>query len=427
MEGRRNRVAGWKWSLFFSWAAVVGWFPATVVARAPKPVSEAALQLHRDALVFDGHNNLARAILKSKDHDPEKIDLNRFQTGLHTDLPRLRQGGVGAQYFATYVSPESVKKDNAVRETLEQIEVIKQLLRRYPESWELAGSSEDVLRLRGEGRLAGLIAIENGEAIDGSLAVLRTYYQAGVRCLAVTHDDTHGWADAALDKSKHGGLSKFGEQVVAEANRLGIVLDLAHAAESTIRDTLASSAAPVMFSHTGTHHLAPHPRNLSDEVLRLVARNGGVVQVNFFAGFLTAESVKSYQDRSKAAHELRKSFKTEEQYRLALQQWLKEHPLPTTTVADVVDHIDHIVSVAGIDHVGLGSNFDGIVSVPRELEDVSCFPRITQELFDRGYTAEQIQKILGQNTLRVLREVERVASRGGVPDSPIASAQRVNQ
>ena len=427
MESCRNQGAGWNWGLFLSWAALAGLSPVALVAQSPKPISETALQLHRSALVFDGHNNLVRAVLKSKDHDPATIDLNRFQAGLHTDLPRLRQGGLGAEYFATYVSPESVKKGNAVRETLEQIEAIKQLLRRYPESWEFAGSSQDVLRLRGEGRLAGLIAIENGEAVDGSLAVLRTYYQAGVRCLAVTHDDTHGWADAALDKSKHDGLSKFGEQVVAEANRLGIVLDLAHAAESTIRDTLSISSAPVLFSHTGAHELAPHPRNLSDDILRLVAQNGGVVQVNFFAGFLTKQTVKSYQDRSKAAHELRKSFKTEEQYRLALQQWLKEHPLPPTTVADVVDHIDHIVAVAGIDHVGLGSNFDGIVSIPKELEDVSCFPRITQELLDRGYTSEQIMKILGQNTLRVLREVERVASRSGAPDSPIASAQRVDQ
>ena len=405
----------WLLSTFLtSWILVHG----SLNAEHPTPVSDRALQLHRDSLVFDAHNNLVRALLRRKDVTIESVDLMRFQQGLHTDLPRLKQGGLGAEFFATYVSRESVKNGTSVADTLEQIEATKRLLQRYPDAWELATSTSDVLRLRNQQKLAGLIAIENGDAISDSLAVLRSYYQSGVRCLSITHDDTHSWADAALDKSVHDGLSKFGEQVVAEANRLGMVLDLSHASEATIRDTLTTSKAPIIFSHSGTSKIAPHPRNLSDDVLRLVAKNGGVVHVNFFSAFLTADSIKAYKVRSKAAHELRKTFKSDEQYRLALDGWLKEHPLPTTTVSDVVDHIQHIVAIAGVDHVGLGSNFDGIVSVPRDLNDVSCFPRVTQELLDRGFAPEQIRKILGENTLRVLSSVEQVAKSSATERRP---------
>jgi membrane dipeptidase len=392
------------------------------LGNEPGSVSPQAREIHESSLLFDGHNNLVTSLLRKKDVSIGAIDLNRFQQGLHTDIPRLRQGGVGAEYFATYVSSKSVKDGTAVKDTLEQVEAIKQLLNRYPEVWGLATTSDDIQRLRQERKVAGLIAIENGDAIMGSLAVLRSYYQAGVRCLAVTHDDTHGWADAALDKSQHGGLSSFGEKVVEEANRLGIVLDLSHASSETIADVLTISRAPVLFSHSAAHKVAPHPRNLTDDDLRLVAKNGGVVHVNFFPAFLTAKSVAAYKKRSEAAREFRKSFKNEQQYQLALPRWLAENPLPVTTVADVVDQIDHIVSVAGIDHVGLGSNFDGIVSVPKDLDDVSCFPRITQALLDRGYEPEQIRKILGENTLRVLRDVEQVAASSRNQDGTIAAA-----
>ena len=412
------------------WLFGVAWLKTGFIHGAePIQVSQQALELHRESLVFDAHNNLVASLLRQKGVAFESIDLTRFQPGLQTDLPRLRQGGLGAEFFATYVSPDSVKKGTAVRETLEQIDKLKQLLRRYPDEWELASSTDDIVRLHKEHKLAGLIAIENGNAIDGSLAILRSYQQAGVRCMALTHDDTHSWADAALDKAKHRGLSDFGEQVVAEMNRLGMVIDLSHASDETIRDTLAISRAPDVFSHSGAYQIGPHPRNVSDEILRLVAKNDGVVQVNFFAGFLTAKTVAAYQQRSQSAYELRKTFRTDEQYQLALQQWLKEHPLPTTTVADVADHIAHIIEVAGVDHVGLGSNFDGIVSVPQDLDDVSCFPRVTQELLNRDYTPEQIRKILGQNMLRVIREVEQAASSatGSADRSPLASRNSTAQ
>jgi membrane dipeptidase len=389
----------------------------TVQSAEPTKLTNEALELHRQVLVFDGHNSLVAQLRKRKDLTVETVDLNRLQPGLHTDIPRLRQGGVGAQIFATYVSLESVKKGAAVKETLEQIEQFRRLTERFPDAFELATGASDVQRIRQAGKVACVIAIEGGHMIDGSLAVLHAYHQAGARCMALTHDETHGWADAALDASTHKGLTAFGESVVREMNRLGMVIDLSHASVETVQDTVKLSQAPVIFSHSGAAKLAPHPRNVSDEVLRLVATNGGVVHVNFFSGFLTAKSVEAYQKRSLAANDLRKTFKTPQQFELALTQWLADNPLPTTAVSDVVDHIDHIVSVAGIDHVGLGSNFDGMVSVPRNLEDVSCFPYVTQELLKRGYNSDQVRKILGGNTLRVLKSVEDTASS---PTTPIA-------
>ena len=384
------------------------------IAAEPTRMTDEALELHRQSFVFDGHNNLAMQLRKQFGLTVDSVDLNASQSKLHTDIPRLRRGGVGAEFFATYVSADSVKKGTAVRETLEQIDQIARLVKRHSDAMEWAGSTADLDRIHKADKVSALIAVEGGNAIESSLVVLQTYFKAGARCLALTHDDTTDWADAALDKAKHKGLAKFGEQVVVEMNRLGMVIDLSHASEETSLDALTVSKAPVIFSHTGAHKLAPHPRNVSDDVLKAVAKNGGVVMVNFYSGFLTAETVKAYEKRTKAAADLRKSFKTDEQFQVALVAWLKEHPLPTTGVKDVVDHIDHIGKVAGFDHVGLGSNFDGVVSLPQNLEDVSCFPHLTQEMLNRGYSTEQIQKVLGGNAQRVLREVEFVAK----SDSP---------
>lgn len=393
------------------------------LAAEPNKMTDEALDLHRKSFVFDGHNNLAMQLRKRADLRTDSVDLTAPQPMLHTDIPRLRQGGVGAEFFATYVSSDSVKQGTAVRETLEQIDQIATLVRRHSSDLEWAGSMADLERNHNAHKVSALIAIEGGNAIENSLVVLRTYYQAGARCMALTHDDTTDWADAALDKAKHKGLTKFGEQVVAEMNQLGMVIDLSHASEETALDTVAVSKAPVIFSHTGAHKLAPYPRNVSDDVLKAVAKNGGVVMVNFYSGFLTAESVKAYEKRTKAAAELRKSFKTDEQFQAALVAWLKENPLPKTSVKDVVDHIDHIGKVAGFNHVGLGSNFDGVVSLPQDLTDVSCFPQLTQEMLNRGYSHEQIQKVLGGNARRLIREVEAVAKSGSpaVP-APITAA-----
>jgi len=392
------------------------------IAAEPTRMTDEALTLHRQSFVFDGHNNLAMQLRKRPDLTADSVDLNTPQSKLHTDIPRLRRGGVGAEFFATFVSADSVKKGTAVRETLEQIDQVVRLVKRHSDAMEWAGSTADLDRIHKADKVAALIAVEGGNAIENSLVVLQTYFKAGARCLALTHDDTTEWADAALDKPKHKGLAKFGEQVVTEMNRLGMVIDLSHASEETALDTLSLSTAPVIFSHTGAHQLAPHPRNVSDDVLKAVAKNGGVVMVNFYSGFLTTETVKAYEKRTKAAADLRKSFKTDEQFQIAIVAWLKEHPLPTTGVKDVVDHIDYIGKVAGFDHVGLGSNFDGVVSLPQNLEDVSCFPHLTQEMLNRGYSREQVQKVLGGNAQRAFREVEAVAKRNSGESATTAAA-----
>jgi membrane dipeptidase len=367
-------------------------------------LTKETMDLHQSALVFDGHNGLP---WKLRANSLTHLDLSREQRQLHTDIPRLRKGGVGAQFWAIYVDPAHAKKGSLLKEVLAEIDHLHQLVKAYPDDLEMAYCADDVLRIHDNRKVASLIGIEGGHSIENSLPVLRTLHQLGVRYLTLTHYESLDWADSAMDLPKSKGLSKFGEQVVEELNRLGIIVDLSHASNDTVRHALLKSTAPVMFSHSGAHALAPHPRNLPDDILKLVAKNRGIVMVNFYPGFLTAAGARAYQERSKGAADLKKQYSNEAQYLLALGQFLKERPLPATQVSDVVRQIDHIVKVAGIDHVGLGSNFDGVVSLTKRLEDVSCFPNLTQELINRGYTSDHIRKILGGNMLRVLREVER--------------------
>jgi membrane dipeptidase len=375
-------------------------------SRQPVKLTEEALQIHRDALLVDGHNDLPWQYRVHKDLSFLSLDIAKPQKSLHTDIPRLRQGNVGAQFWSAYVPADTRKSGTAVKETLVQIDVIDRLIRTYPDVFAKAGSVDDILRIHKEGKIASLIGIEGGHSIDNSLAVLRGYYRLGVRYMTLTHSETLDWADSATDKPVSHGLSPFGEQVVAEMNRLGMLVDLSHVSAETMKHALRVTKAPVIFSHSSAYALAPHPRNVPDDVLPLVAKNGGVVMVNFFPGFITPEGARASRDMGKIFRELKARYPDESDFRSALEQWGKEHPFPTGSVHDVVDHIEHIVKTAGIDHVGLGSDFDGINSVPRQLEDVSCYPYITQELLNRGYTKEQIHKILGGNLLRVFRRVE---------------------
>jgi membrane dipeptidase len=377
--------------------------------REPVKLTEEALRIHREAILIDGHNDLPWELRRKDDLSFRQIDLTREQRSLQTDIPRLRKGGVGAQFWSVYVPAETRKDGSAVRKTLEQIDVVHRLARQYPDAFEMAYSTDDISRIRKKGKIACLIGVEGGHSIDNSLGVLRMLYALGARYMTLTHSETLDWADSATDEPKNNGLSPFGEQVVREMNRLGMLVDIAHVSADTMRHALRVSKAPVIASHSSAYALANHPRNVPDDVLKQVAQNGGVVMVNFFPGFITPEGARASREMFQAARELKKKYPDEKEFEAAWRQWRREHPMPTGSVRTVVDHIEHIIKTAGIDHVGLGSDFDGISSTPKQLEDVSCYPYITQELLNRGYGREQIHKILGGNLLRAFARAEEVA------------------
>jgi membrane dipeptidase len=375
----------------------------------PVKMTEEALRLHREAILVDGHNDLPWQFRKKEDLSFQKIDIARPQPKLHTDIPRLRKGGVGAQFWSAFVAAETRKKGTAVRETLEQIDVIHRLVRAYPDDLEMAYTADDIVRIHKEGKIASLIGIEGGHSIDNSLGVLRMLHRLGARYMTLTHTETLDWADSATDKPLHNGLTPFGEQVVLEMNRLGMLVDISHVSADTMKHALRVSRAPVIASHSSAYALAQHPRNVPDDVLQLVAKNGGVVMVNFYPGFITPEGARAVKDFAQAYRELRAKYPEDKDLEAAMEQWRKDHPYPVGSVRNVVDHIEHIMKVAGPDHVGLGSDFDGINAVPRGLEDVSCYPAITQELLNRGHSKEEILKVLGGNFLRAFRQAEAVA------------------
>ncbi|NIN72348.1 MAG: membrane dipeptidase [Gemmatimonadetes bacterium] len=366
--------------------------------------------MHRRAIVIDGHNDLPWRLLTKADSSFDRFDLAVRHDDGHTDIPRLREGGVDAQFFAAYV-PSDREGPGASRIALEQIDLVRRMVARYSD-FELAYSAADVRRIAGKGKIAALIGVEGGQAIENSVAVLRTLYALGARYLTFTHIDSTDWADAATDEPRHGGLSEFGEEVVREMNRLGMLVDISHVSAETMADALRVSEAPVVATHSGARAVNANSRNVPDDILRQLRENGGLVMVNFYSGFVVPEAAKVARDILSAYREARARFAEDgaalESY---MNQWEEEHPIPPGTVSDLVDHIDHIVEVAGIDHAGLGSDFDGIINAPEGLEDVSKFPAITEELLRRGYSESDIVKILGGNILRAMEGAEEVARR----------------
>ena len=382
--------------------------PAT---RGEVKLTEEAKRIHSEAIVVDGHNDLPYRFREKKDRGLDHYDLAKGVPDFHTDIPRLRAGNMGLQFWSVYVDAKRAKDMTAVRATLEQIDIAQRIIRKYPETFEQAFTCDDVLRIRKAGKIASMFGVEGGHSIDNSLGVLRVYYGLGVRYMTLTHSETLDWADSATDKPKSNGLSPFGELVVLEMNRLGMLVDISHVSAETMRHVLRITRAPVIASHSSAFALAEHPRNVPDDVLKLVARNRGVVMVNFFSGFIVPEAARQMAGMFDAVRKLQEQYPDEKEFQTAFNAWKKEHPIPRGSVHTVVDHIEHIIKVAGIDHVGLGSDYDGIGSTPKQLEDVSCYPYITQELLNRGYKKEDIHKVLGGNALRVLKEAELAAAR----------------
>ena len=370
-----------------------------------------ARALHKSTPLIDGHNDYPWALREMAGRDLAKLDIRNPQPSIMTDIPRLRAGGLGGQFWSVYV-PVELEGQAAVTATLEQIDVVHRMMRAYPDTFEFAVTADDVDRIFKKGRIASLIGMEGGHSIDNSLAALRMFHRLGARYMTLTHSKNTAWADSCTDTPALGGLSAFGEQVVREMNWLGMLVDLSHTSADTMLDAIRVSDAPVIFSHSAARAVDDVPRNVPDDVLKLLPGNGGVVMVTFVPGFLSP-AVTAWS-----------KLQTAETQRLELHQpgnaaavktglaaWTKANPAPRATVSDVADHIDHIRKLAGIDHIGLGSDFDGIDAVPQGLEDVSTYPTLTAELLRRGYSADDMKKILGLNILRVMRRVEMVSAR----------------
>jgi membrane dipeptidase len=400
-------------------AAAAGKAPVAAEAGAWQPpdpaLVERARRLLREVPLIDGHNDLPWQYHERFRDQLGKLDLRRDASGLapplHTDIPRLRRGGVGCQLWSVYV-PVELAGPAAVQAVIEQIDVVHRLAELYPDTFEMAATADDVIRVHRGGRIASLIGVEGGHSIGNSLAVLRELYRAGARYMTLTHSKNDDWADSATDQPRHGGLTRFGEEVVREMNRLGMLVDLSHVAPRTMQAAMAVSAAPVIFSHSSARALDAHPRNVPDEVLDMLPRQGGVVMVSFVTTF-TSEAVRAYDAERNGAEARLKALYPEDPARVEreLAAWSAAHPPPHATLSQVADHIDHVRRRAGIDHVGLGSDFDGMTLTPDGLADVAQYPVLLAELLRRGYRDEDVKKVAGANLLRVLREAERVAVR----------------
>ena len=402
------------------WRAAIAALGMAAACGSP-PISQEARRIHARAPVVDGHNDLPWELREKWGSDPRHGDLREPQPQFQTDLQRLRRGGVGAQFWSAFV-PFDAERSTLVT-FLEQIDLIRRMAAAYPDELEMADRAADVDRIRAAGRIACMIGVEGGHAIDDSLGVLRLFHALGVRYMTLTHNETTSWADAATDVPRHGGLSPFGEEVVREMNRLGMLVDLSHVSVETMRDALRVSAAPVICSHSSAAALVDHPRNVPDEILRAIAANGGVVMVNFFPGFVVPSAAAVVRQALAHRRELRARGLSGAELSQAMEEWRVRHPMERGGLKDVCDHLEHVARVAGIDHVGLGSDYDGIPTTPVGLEDASCFPAITGELLARGFTAGEIEKLLGGNVLRALRAAEAVAARMGEPGSRPAGAR----
>ena len=384
---------------------------ATAVAAQDARVD----RILKEVPVIDGHNDLPWEYRQRVKSHLAQIDIaqdqSKLEKPLHTDIARLRTGRVGGQFWSVYV-PATLKGADAVQTTLEQIDVVHRIVAKYPETFALALTADDVARIQKSGRVASLIGMEGGHSINNSLAALRMLHRAGARYMTLTHSQNVDWADSATADPKVGGLSGFGKAVVGEMNRLGMLVDLSHVAPSTMHAAIDASAAPVIFSHSSARAITNHPRNVPDDVLRRMKANGGIVMVTFVPGFVS-EKVRVWNaDQDAEEARLKALFSGEpDKVKTGIEAWEKANPQPRATLADVADHVEHVIEVAGEDHAGIGGDFDGITTTPTDLESVADYPKLFAELLRRGHSEEQLKKLAGLNVLRVMRAAETVSAR----------------
>ncbi|HXF42785.1 MAG TPA: dipeptidase [Pyrinomonadaceae bacterium] len=375
-----------------------------------------ALRIHRSAIIVDGHNDITSPMV-DEDLDLSTNTIGKFHRDgdpFHTDLNRFRASGITGEFFSIYVSGSTLQTGGAMRRAMDLIDATYREVERHPQRLMMCTKSEEILTAKRLGKVCVLMGIEGGYAIENSLGALRNFYRLGIRYMTLTHNVSHDWADAHNDKPKNNGLSPFGREVVREMNRLGMLVDISHVSEKVMNDVLDITKAPIIASHSSARGVADHTRNVSDAVLKRVAKNGGVIMINFYPAFLDERTAREINERAEKLRpqidQLRAQFKDDrEGYQAALRKLYADNPIYITPYTRIVDHIDHIKKVAGIDYVGLGSDFDGVPMLPAGMNGMEDLVLVTYEMLRRGYTEQEVRKVLGLNFIRAMREAERVA------------------
>jgi membrane dipeptidase len=411
-----------------SFPNVIAQQPAAATDTSPardEKLWKRALDIQSKSIVIDTHNDIL-SIMFDENYDIGVSSVGKY----HTDLARMKQGGLGAEFFAVYIDRSYARDGGSARRTLDLIDYTYRAVEKYPNDLMMAYSTADIRRAKKQKRIAALMGIEGGHAIEDSLSALRDFYRLGIRYMTLTHNNTNNWADSCCDTAKHNGLSDFGKEVVREMNRLGMLVDVSHVSDKTMSDAFDVSKAPVIASHSSARALADRTRNIPDDLLKRFGPNGGVVMVNFYPGFLDQKVVEASKERDARlkpqTDALKEQYKNDpKKLEEETNKLLAANPLPDTPLSVLLDHFDHIVKVAGIDHVGIGSDFDGIPSVPIGMEDISKLPVLTYELLKRGYSEKDVRKILGENFMRAFAEAERVSQSMSRTISADGSVKRI--
>lgn len=398
-------------------ATCIGMFLSTTGVSAQTDRSQymdQAIEILERVPMFDGHNDAPWQYKNRVGYKFSELDFNdtsHLSRSMHTDITRLREGRLGAQWWSVYVSAH-ISEPEAVKQTMEQVDFVYRMAEKYPDTFEMAYSADDVERIFESGKIASLIGMEGGHSINNSLAVLRMFYNLGARYMTITHSRTLDWVDAAGDDPQHDGLTEFGEEVIREMNRLGMLVDLSHVTPATMENAIRVSDAPVMFSHSNTRAVADHPRNVPDDVLQMIPEKDGVVMVTFVESFTSEELRRYYAERNGYRAKVESLYPDQPEVASEkMREWMEANEMPKSTLEQVADHIDHIRDQIGTDYIGVGGDYDGISSLPLGLEDVSTYPELFAELLSRGYTEEELENIAGLNMLRVMRKAEEVSEK----------------